>query len=125
MNVQVNLNGMKDVEEAMSRARKCLNELDDAIRQVYHAVTLLGVEITQPQKTPANMTETDTAGFIQCVNAETPEENEITLPVHIDTSKMDRTTGKAERLNALLKEASSLVNELASKEIKLSVEVES
>lgn len=56
-------------------------------------------------------------------NETATEENKICLTAKIDTSALDEATRKAERLNDLLKEASSLVNELASKEIKLSVEV--
>lgn len=47
----------------------------------------------------------------------------INLHVYIDTSEMNEVTRKAERLNVLLEEASSLMNELASKEIKLSVNI--
>lgn len=48
---------------------------------------------------------------------------EVFLTAKINTSALDEATRKAERLNDLLKEASALVNELVSKEIKLSVEV--
>lgn len=45
--------------------------------------------------------------------------------VVIDTSEIDSVTKKAERLNELLMEARSLENELASREITLTVKVES
>ena len=51
------------------------------------------------------------------------EKNRIILQVHIDTSELDAVTEKAQHLKELLEEASSLANELASKEISLSVEV--
>lgn len=52
------------------------------------------------------------------------ENNHITIHAHIDTSEMDAVMEKARRLNALLVEASSLADELASKEINLSVNVD-
>lgn len=51
------------------------------------------------------------------------EDSTVNLSVKIDASEMDDVTRKAERLNALLEEASSIVNELASREINLSVNV--
>lgn len=53
------------------------------------------------------------------------ESNHITIYAHVDTIELDEVTKKAEHLNELLEKASSLVDELASREIKLSVEVES
>lgn len=52
------------------------------------------------------------------------ENSTVNLTAKIDTSELDAVTKKAERLNSLLREASSLLDELASREIKLSVEVE-
>lgn len=49
--------------------------------------------------------------------------NNITLHAHIDTTEIDSVIAKAERLKSLLEEANSLADELASKEIKLSVDV--
>lgn len=52
------------------------------------------------------------------------DENRVILHAHIDMSEMDEWTRKAERLNELLKEANSLVDELASKqEIVLSADI--
>lgn len=45
--------------------------------------------------------------------------------VKIDTSDLDKTIRKIEKLNALLKEASSLANELASKHITVTCSSES
>lgn len=45
--------------------------------------------------------------------------------VVIDTSEIDSATEKVERLNELLREARALENELASREITLTVKVES
>lgn len=56
---------------------------------------------------------------------ESNENNHIVLRAHIDTSELDNVTKKVEHLNELLEKASSLAGELAFKEIKLSVEVES
>lgn len=42
------------------------------------------------------------------------EKNELILPVKVDMSEVDELIHKAERLNELLKEANSLVKELAS-----------
>lgn len=50
--------------------------------------------------------------------------NEITVKARIDTTDLDEVIKKAERLNALLKEASSLAGELASMEINLSLNVD-
>lgn len=51
-------------------------------------------------------------------------ENAVTLHVNIDTSEISKVNQKAERLNELLKEASSIVNELASMgEIVLPVDI--
>lgn len=41
----------------------------------------------------------------------------------IDMTEIDETIEKAERLNRLLKEANSLADELASKTIRLNVEI--
>lgn len=56
---------------------------------------------------------------------ESNESNHITIYAHIDTKELDEVSKKAEHLNELLEKASTLANELASREIKLSVEVES
>ena len=54
------------------------------------------------------------------------DENTVMLHAHIDMSEMDAVTQKAERLNELLKEINSIIDELASKEkITLSVDVKS
>ena len=45
--------------------------------------------------------------------------------VKIDTSDLDKTIRKIEKLNALLKEDSSLANELASKHITVTCSSES
>lgn len=52
---------------------------------------------------------------------ETPD---IKLTAHVDQTEVDQALGKVEHLNELLKEARSLVGELASMEINLSVNVE-
>ncbi len=48
----------------------------------------------------------------------------IMLTAHIDQTEVDQAIDKVERLKELLKEARSLVDELASMEIDLSVNVE-
>lgn len=54
----------------------------------------------------------------------TIEENEVHLAVKIDASAMDELEHKVTRLTELLKEANSLVDELASKrEIVLSADI--
>jgi len=50
-------------------------------------------------------------------------ENPQIVKVHVDKSDVDLAIGKVERLNELLKEASSLAGELASMEITLSVNI--
>lgn len=50
-------------------------------------------------------------------------ENNITLYAHIDTTEIGSVIAKAEHLKSLLEEANSLADELAHKEIKLSVDV--
>ncbi len=52
------------------------------------------------------------------------ESNTIHLKASVDTSELDRVMDKAKELNSLLENASSLVKELASVEINLSVKVE-
>lgn len=47
------------------------------------------------------------------------EKNIITRKIKVDTAELDAATGKIEHLVALLKEADSLVNELASKDLEL------
>ncbi len=49
---------------------------------------------------------------------------QIHATVKVDDSKVNDALKKAERLNALLKEANSLARELASSEIVLKVDVE-
>lgn len=46
------------------------------------------------------------------------------VTVKVDTSELDETIDKANKLVEILNEASSLVNELASKDVKLKVYVE-
>lgn len=53
----------------------------------------------------------------------TNDTQHITVKVHTETAELDEVTRKAERLNELLKEAGSLVDELASREINISVDV--
>lgn len=51
-------------------------------------------------------------------------DNTVSLKLKIDTSEIAKATQKAERLNELLKEASSIVGELASMgEIVLPVDI--
>lgn len=52
------------------------------------------------------------------------ESNTIHLKAKIDTSELEQVTQKVEILNDLLEKASSIIAELASKEINLSVSVE-
>ena len=48
----------------------------------------------------------------------------IPVAVKVDKSELDETIDKANKLVEILNEASSLVNELASKDVKLKVYVE-
>lgn len=48
----------------------------------------------------------------------------IPVTVKVDKSELDETIDKANKLVEILNEASSLVNELASKDVKLKVYVE-
>lgn len=50
--------------------------------------------------------------------------NDTIIHVHVDMSEMDEVTQKALELNKLLEKASSLADELASRTIELSVEIE-
>ena len=53
------------------------------------------------------------------------ENNTIHLKVTIDTNELEQVTKKVEILNDLLEKASSIIAKLVSKEINLSVNVES
>ena len=52
------------------------------------------------------------------------EDNIVNIDAKINYVNLDETIKKAELLNRLLREANALVNELASAEIKLSVDIE-
>jgi len=47
----------------------------------------------------------------------------VVLPVTVDTSEVEQATKKMQQLIALLKEANSLADELASKDLKISIRI--
>ncbi len=60
--------------------------------------------------------------IIVCVGGD--QIKSIPVTVKVDKSELDETIDKANKLVEILNEASSLVNELASKDVKLKVYVE-
>ena len=57
--------------------------------------------------------------------AKLPEENPLSFRVKVDTSGLDKTTEKAERLKQLLEECAAIIGELNQKEISVQINVES
>lgn len=51
--------------------------------------------------------------------------HEVTVYTHIDQTELDEVMRKAERVRDLMKEANSLIGEMASKEISLTLQLES
>lgn len=61
---------------------------------------------------------------IVMINIGGDEIDSIPVAVRVDKSELDETIDKANRLVDTLKEASSLINELAAKDVNLKVYVE-